>query len=67
MGINKSGPRFKYKSRDTACLMCDAQVKEARRLHEEEGETMKALAVQFSVKESYMKSVLEYQIRSNVH
>ena len=67
MSAGKSGARFEYKSRDTACVMCDAQVREARRLHEEENKTMKELAVQFSVKETYMKSVLQYSIRSNVH
>ena len=66
MSIGKSGPRFEYKSSDTKCVMCDAQVREARRLHEEEGKGPTELAEQFNVKYRYMEKVLSYEARSNV-
>jgi hypothetical protein len=46
--------------------MCDDQVREARRLHEQEGKRATDLAKQFGVKQRYMKDVLKGVLRSNV-
>ena len=66
MSIGKSGPRHINKSTDTKCLMCDEQVREARRLHEQEGKGPTELAKQFGVKQRYMEDVLNGVLRSNV-
>lgn len=63
---DQRGARHHIASQDKKCLMCDDQVREARRLHEVDGKRIGELAVQFNVKHVYMKRVLNYIIRSKV-